>query len=148
MFYVSLYLIPISHHYGYGYRSHSQLPHRTGTNLNFDFLILLIITTTPQDSCSMLDSTFGTTIFIFTFCVSLPHLLSSYPTQVVPDDFMFVTYIAVVNLYHSIISQLISVILSSRVLWYIYTSFFFSRLLLVLLVCVVIEIQRVRCHCI
>ena len=63
---VLCFFIPYSYftsHYGYGYRSHSKPPYRTGANLNFDFLI------TPQDSCSMLDSTFGTTIFIFTFCI-------------------------------------------------------------------------------
>jgi len=85
---VLCFFIPYSYftpHYGYGY-----IPlHHIGANLNFDFLILLIITTTPQDSCSMLDSTFGTTIFMFTFCISLPHLFSSYPTEVGMYDFMF-----------------------------------------------------------
>jgi len=74
---VLCFFIPYSYftpHYGYGY---GYIPlHRTGANLNFDFLI---ITTTPQDSCSMLDSTFGTTVFIFTFCI-----LTATPIVFVP----------------------------------------------------------------
>jgi len=80
MFYVSLYLIPISHHH-YGYVS----PHRTGTNLNFDFLI---ITTTPR---LLLDARFDIWQYHFYihFLHSHCHTYSSYPTEVGMYDFMF-----------------------------------------------------------
>ena len=67
MFYVSLYLIPISHHH-YGYAP----PHRIGANLNFDFLII----DPPLDHYHhtprlLLDARLDIWRyrFIFTFCI-------------------------------------------------------------------------------